>query len=334
MQQVAIFGLGEVERHAPLAAVERRKEAVPMAPRRAGVVAGGRLDLDHLGAELAGHAAGRAHHHMGDLDHPDAVEWQAWLRHGTFPQFAISRRLGFLLRSEKYNVLNDTFDISERTAAKWTPGSSAISSRSYEQRNLSRAADQTSVAQSALSHHISNLEAEFATPCSSSKPRGMEPTAAGERLYEHARIILRAMAAAEREIKEGRTSIAGEISIGMANSGMKAIGVPLMQAVLAKYPNLKLSPTSSAVPTQNICSSEHRLGEQVFFRRRIIDQREIDLGGHQMQQRRHPTGFRSATASNSGYFASTACISGTPIAFMPELAMPIEMSPAMRCGLP
>jgi len=26
------------------------------------------------------------------------------------------------------------------------------------------------------------------------KPRGMEPTAAGERLYEHARIILRAMA--------------------------------------------------------------------------------------------------------------------------------------------
>ncbi len=115
----------------------------------------------------------------------------------------------------------------------------------YEQRNLSRAADQTSVAQSALSHHISNLEAEFATPLFERKPRGMEPTAAAERLYEHARIILRAMAAAEREIKEGRTSIAGEISIGMANSGMKAIGVPLMQAVLAKYPNLKLSLSES-----------------------------------------------------------------------------------------
>ena len=34
----------------------------------------------------------------------------------------------------------------------------------YEQRNLSRAADQANVAQSALSHHIANLEAEFATP--------------------------------------------------------------------------------------------------------------------------------------------------------------------------
>jgi LysR family nitrogen assimilation transcriptional regulator len=115
----------------------------------------------------------------------------------------------------------------------------------YEQRNLSRAADQANVAQSALSHHISNLEAEFATPLFERKPRGMEPTAAAERLYEHARIILRAMAEAEREIKEGRNSIAGEISIGMASSGVKAIGVPLMKAVLAKYPNLKLSLTES-----------------------------------------------------------------------------------------
>ena len=79
----------------------------------------------------------------------------------------------------------------------------------YEQRNLSRAADQANVAQSALSHHIANLEAEFATPLFERKPRGMEPTAAGERLYEHARIILRAMAAAEREIREGGSEIAG-----------------------------------------------------------------------------------------------------------------------------
>jgi LysR family nitrogen assimilation transcriptional regulator len=115
----------------------------------------------------------------------------------------------------------------------------------YEQRNLSRAADQANVAQSALSHHIANLEAEFATPLFERKPRGMEPTAAGERLYEHARIILRAMAEAEREIRDGGTAIAGDISIGMANSGVKAIGVALMRTVLANYPNLKLALTES-----------------------------------------------------------------------------------------
>ena len=115
----------------------------------------------------------------------------------------------------------------------------------YEQRNLSRAADQASVAQSALSHHIANLEAEFAMPLFERKPRGMEPTAAGERLYEHARIILRAMSDAEREIRQGSNAMSGDISIGMANSGMKAVGVPLMQTVLEKYPDLKLSLTES-----------------------------------------------------------------------------------------
>ena len=116
----------------------------------------------------------------------------------------------------------------------------------YEQRNLSRAADQVNVAQSALSHHISNLEAEFATPLFERKPRGMDPTAAGERLYEHARIILRAMAEAEtRDASEGGSVIAGDISIGMANSGVKAIGVALMRTVLTKYPKLKLSLTES-----------------------------------------------------------------------------------------
>ncbi|MET4065507.1 LysR family nitrogen assimilation transcriptional regulator [Bradyrhizobium sp. S3.2.6] len=115
----------------------------------------------------------------------------------------------------------------------------------YEQRNLSRAADQVSVAQSALSHHISNLEAEFATRLFERKPRGMEPTAAGERLYEHARIILRAMTEAETEVREGARVIAGNISIGMANSAVKAIGVALMRTVLSQYPKLKLSLTES-----------------------------------------------------------------------------------------
>ncbi|MEW6640305.1 MAG: LysR family transcriptional regulator [Pseudomonadota bacterium] len=113
----------------------------------------------------------------------------------------------------------------------------------YEQRNLSRAADQTNVAQSAISHHIANLEAEFATPLFERKPRGMEPTAAGERLYEHARFILRAMSDAEREVRQGADVMSGEISVGMANSGVKTIGVPLMQTVLAKHPDLKLSLT-------------------------------------------------------------------------------------------
>src|SRR5258708_12329409 len=53
------------------------------------------------------------------------------------------------------------------------------------------------------------------------------------------------MGGGEREMKGGGRVIAGDISIGMANSGVKAIGVPLMRTVLAKYPSLKLSLTES-----------------------------------------------------------------------------------------
>ena len=82
----------------------------------------------------------------------------------------------------------------------------------YEQRNLSRAADQASVAQSALSHHISNLEAEFATPLFERKPRGMEPTAAGERPWRDRRYII--WHVAEHDIHHG-----GEISIVLGMHG-------------------------------------------------------------------------------------------------------------------
>jgi len=115
----------------------------------------------------------------------------------------------------------------------------------YEQRNLSRAANLSNVAQSALSHHVANLEAECGIALFRRRPRGMEPTAAGERLYQHAKAILRALAAAERDIKTASEEVSGEIAVGMAYSAVKAIGLKLMQAVLTRYPRVRLSLTES-----------------------------------------------------------------------------------------
>ena len=73
MHGLAVFGLGEIEHDAALAAVEQREEGGAHAAEAAGLVAGRRLDLDHLGAELRqDHAAGRTHHHVGHLDDPHA----------------------------------------------------------------------------------------------------------------------------------------------------------------------------------------------------------------------------------------------------------------------
>ncbi|MER8375865.1 LysR substrate-binding domain-containing protein [Mesorhizobium sp. M1338] len=115
----------------------------------------------------------------------------------------------------------------------------------YEHGSLSSAGEHMRIAVSALSHHLSNLEAELSTALFFRKPRGMQPTAAGERLYTHAKSILKAMAAAEKDIRESGGQISGDVSVGMAYSAVKAIGVSLAQRVLADYPKLRLSLSES-----------------------------------------------------------------------------------------
>lgn len=115
----------------------------------------------------------------------------------------------------------------------------------YEYGTLSAASQHERVAVSALSHHLGNLEAELSTSLFVRKSRGLQPTAAGERLYTHAKSILKAMQAAERDIREAGEEVSGEVSVGMAYSGVKAIGVELIRTLLTRYPKLTFSLTES-----------------------------------------------------------------------------------------
>lgn len=115
----------------------------------------------------------------------------------------------------------------------------------YEEGSLARAAERERVAVSALSRHLANLEAELGSRLFDREPRGVRPTGAGQRLYEHARAILRALAAAKADLRDEGREVAGDVSVGMAYSAVKAIGVTLMQRVLADYPKLKLSLSES-----------------------------------------------------------------------------------------
>ena len=115
----------------------------------------------------------------------------------------------------------------------------------YEQGTLSNAAETCRVAVSALSHHLANLETEFGAELFVRKPRGLRPTAAGERLYIHAKAILKAMSAAEKDIREAGGDIAGDVSVGMAYSAVKAIGVNLARRIIADYPKVRLSLSES-----------------------------------------------------------------------------------------
>lgn len=128
----------------------------------------------------------------------------------------------------------------------------------YEHGTLSNAAQHVRVAVSALSHHLANLEAELATSLFVRKPRGLQPTAAGERLYGHAKSILKALSSAERDIREAGDEISGDVSVGMAYSAVKAVGVTLARRMLTDYPKLRLCLTESLSGStlQHLMSSE------------------------------------------------------------------------------
>lgn len=111
----------------------------------------------------------------------------------------------------------------------------------FEHSNLSHAASHLSVAQSAISHHIHNLEVELKTALFIRKPRGMEPTAAGQKLYIHAKKILASLKAAELDMLSDSKEIAGDFAVALPYSVMKTIGVPLMETILYQYPQIRLS---------------------------------------------------------------------------------------------
>jgi len=115
----------------------------------------------------------------------------------------------------------------------------------YENRALARAAREVRVAVSALSHHLANLETHLGSALFIRQAKGLEPTAAGERLYAHARTILKAFDTAERDIRDSSTEIAGKVSVGMAHSAVKAIGAEIFQRATAYYPRLRLSLSES-----------------------------------------------------------------------------------------
>ena len=114
-----------------------------------------------------------------------------------------------------------------------------------ETRNFNRTAERLNITQSTVTHRINALEAMFARKLFARNKGGTQPTAAGLRLYTHARAILRAIDDARADLLESQRAVTGEVAVGLAYSAVKAIGMPLARRVLQDYPGLRLSLTES-----------------------------------------------------------------------------------------
>ena len=110
--------------------------------------------------------------------------------------------------------------------------------RVCELGGFGRAAAELGVVTSALSQQVSKLEGELATRLLQRTSTGVLPTDAGLAFLRQAQLVLRHADAAVQAAQQKRLS--GQVSIGLAPTTAAVLGLPLMQAMRSRYPEVRL----------------------------------------------------------------------------------------------
>lgn len=106
--------------------------------------------------------------------------------------------------------------------------------------SFSRAASLLSIAQSALSHKVRQLEVELKQPLLYRNGRGVIPTDAGKRLLVHARGILMQVNRSREELDEFRGAPTGHVVLAVPPSLAHPLAVPLVKTFRARFPQASL----------------------------------------------------------------------------------------------
>jgi LysR family transcriptional regulator, nitrogen assimilation regulatory protein len=109
-----------------------------------------------------------------------------------------------------------------------------------EHGSMKRAAESLFVAQPALSQQVKKLEEELGVELLSRSVRGVVPTAAGQALLHHARLILDQVHEAREAIQAGRCEPQGDVVLGLPPSISTALSVPLVVRMQAELPRIAL----------------------------------------------------------------------------------------------
>jgi LysR family tcuABC transcriptional regulator len=107
-----------------------------------------------------------------------------------------------------------------------------------EAGSISRAALDLDLVQSALSQQITRLESELSTRLLQRTPQGVTPTEAGVAFFREAQLTLRHAEQAVRSAQQSR--LTGTVSVGLAPTTAAVLGLPLMQAMRERYPDVRL----------------------------------------------------------------------------------------------
>ncbi|WP_198084127.1 LysR substrate-binding domain-containing protein [Variovorax sp. E3] len=109
-----------------------------------------------------------------------------------------------------------------------------------EQRSMSRASVELSVAQSALSLQISSLETRLHQKLLTRRSTGVTPTEAGKTLYKHAVAILRQVERAAQDVERSAAEVGGPASLGLPVVVQDLLAIDLLVAARARLPQVRL----------------------------------------------------------------------------------------------
>lgn len=104
--------------------------------------------------------------------------------------------------------------------------------------SMGRAAAELGVVVSALSQQISRLEGELSTRLLQRSALGVRPTDAGLAFLRQAQLTLRHADDAVLAAQQARLS--GHVSVGLAPSTAAVLGMPFLQAMRQRYPDVRL----------------------------------------------------------------------------------------------
>ena len=115
--------------------------------------------------------------------------------------------------------------------------------RVVELGSMRRAAMDLDMVQSALSQQISRLESELSTRLLQRSSKGTVPTEAGLAFFHEAQLTLRHAEQAIHAAQQARLS--GAVSIGLSPTIASVLGLPFMQALRQRYPEVRLHMVSA-----------------------------------------------------------------------------------------
>lgn len=132
--------------------------------------------------------------------------------------------------------------------------------------SLGKAAEKLFVAQPSLSQQLARLEQELDAPLLVRSPQGVKPTAAGQALYRHARLVLRQMEQLRQEVKGGGNAETGTVALGLPTTMASILAMPLFERVRQRFPGVRLQLIESMSGYISELLANGRLDLAILFR--------------------------------------------------------------------